>query len=96
MSQPKAFTPYLIELGNINLTMSKLIEKKRDSFTLLTQHGRIPRSLRLKCKLSTNPEYSTHPIFIRLKEDLHIAVQDFITTGTKIMTEWAETNISLL
>jgi hypothetical protein len=96
MSQPKAFTPYLTELGNINLTMSKLIEKKKDSFKSLTLHGKIPRSLRLKCELSTNQEYSTHPTFVRLKEDLHSAVQEFIATGTKIMIDWAETNINLL
>ena len=41
-------------------------------------------------------DYSLHPRFIQLKEDLRNAVQDFIATGTKIMTEWADVNISLL
>jgi hypothetical protein len=95
-SQPKVLTPYLIELGNITLTHSKQIERKRDSFTLLANNKKIPRSLRIKCELSTSHLYIKDPIYIQLKEELQNAVSDFIMKGTKIMTEWAKHNIELL
>jgi hypothetical protein len=96
MSQPEILAPYIIELGNINLIHSKTINKKKHSYQQLTTHNKIPRSLRIKCELTTSPSYSSNPTFIRIKEDLQIATNDYIKTGTKLMTEWAEENINLL
>jgi hypothetical protein len=96
MSQPEILAPHIIELGNINLIHSKTINKKKHSYQQLTAHNKIPRSLRIKCELTTSPSYSSNPKFIRIKEDLQVATNDYIKTGTKLMTEWAEENINLL
>jgi hypothetical protein len=96
MLQPEAFTPHLKELGNTNLTLSKTINMKKDSLLSLTLHKKIPRSLRIKCELSTSPDYTSKHNFLRLKEDLQNMVHEFINNGTKIMIEWAECNIHLL
>jgi hypothetical protein len=96
ISQPEAFTPHLKELGQTILSLSKLIHSKKESLLSLTQHKKIPRSLRIKCELSTSPDYALNPDFLRLKEELQNTVHEFITNGTKIMIEWAEHNIKLL
>lgn len=36
MSQPEVLGPYISELGNTNLIPSRIINKKKDSFTKLT------------------------------------------------------------
>jgi hypothetical protein len=95
-SQPKVLAPYIIELGNISLTHSKQIERKRDSFTLLTNNKKIPRSLRIKCELATSPLYTKDPIYISLRDELRNTVSEFIHKGTRIMTEWSKHNIELL
>jgi hypothetical protein len=96
MSQHEVFTPYFIELGNISLTLSKLIERKKDNYSLLKNNKKIPRSLRIKCELTASPAYSTNPNFLQLKEQLQDTVADFIEKGTEIITNWTATNISLL
>jgi hypothetical protein len=96
MSQPEILAPHISELGNINLTHPKIIHKKKDSYQQLTTHNKIPRSLRIKCELTTSPSYSSNPKFIQIKENLQIATNDYIKTGIKLMMEWAEENIILL
>jgi hypothetical protein len=61
MSQPEVLAPYIIELGTNNLTHSRIINKKKESLTQLTSNNKIPRSLRIKCELTTSPSYSSHP-----------------------------------
>jgi len=95
-SQHEAFTQHIKDLGEANLAISKVIEKKTDSYTLLTEHKKTPRSLRIKCTLSTTPEFETDDEFILLKKELDDSVADFIDTGTNIMTKWALRNITLL
>jgi hypothetical protein len=96
MPQPEAFTPHLKELRHTNLTHSKVINMKKDSLVSLTLHKKIPRSLRIKCKPSTTPDYASNQNFLWLKEELQSTVHEFITYRTKIMIEWAEYNIHLL
>jgi hypothetical protein len=96
MSQQEVFHRHFFELGNINLTLSKIIEKKRDNYSLLKNNQKIPRSLRIKCELIAPPAYSTNNIFLQLKEKLQDTVSEFIEKGTEIMTEWAVTHIDLL
>ena len=69
-SQHEAFTQHIKDLSEISLTATKVIEKKNDSFLLLTDKKKTPRSLRIKCTLSTSPEFSTDNEFIQLKEEL--------------------------
>jgi len=95
-SQHEAYTQHIKDLGEANLTISKVIEKKIDSYTLLTEHKKTPRSLRIKCTLSTTPEFETDDEFILLKKELDDSVANFIDTGTDIMTKWALNNITLL
>jgi hypothetical protein len=64
MSQPEILAPHIAELGNINLTHSKIISKKKHSYQQLTTHNKIPRSLRIKCELTTSPSYTSNPKFI--------------------------------
>jgi len=96
MSQPEALAPYIIELGTNNLTHSRIINKKKESFTQLASNNKTPRSLRIKCELTTSPSYSSHPSFLQIKERLHNATNDYIKTGTMLMAEWAHIHISLL
>jgi hypothetical protein len=96
MSQPEAFTPYIIDMGKTNLTHPKVINKKKESLTQLSIGNKIPRSLRLKCELTTSPNYSSNAKFLRIKESLQNATDSYIKTGIALMKEWAEENILLL
>jgi hypothetical protein len=96
MSQHEALTNLIKNLITTNLTLTKMLEEKKKSSQLLHDHKKIPRSLRIKCELTTSPSYSSHPVFLKLKDDLKQEVSTFITNGTKILAEWAETYIQLL
>jgi len=96
MLQHEVFNPHFIELGNISLTLSKDISKKKENYSLLKDHKKIPRSLRVKVELTTSPNFSADTKFLHLKSTLKIIVTDFIKQGTDVMTEWAQRNIYLL
>jgi hypothetical protein len=96
LSQHEVLTEPIMELGTINLTLTKMIEKKNNSFQLLQHKNKIPRSLHIKCELTTSPSYITNPSFIKLKEELRQNVTTFINNGTKILVEWAKVHIKLL
>jgi hypothetical protein len=96
LSQHEAFTQPIQDLGLINLTLTKLITKKKESFSNLKDKNIIPKSLRIKCELSTSPAFENNPDFLQLKEELQDEVSNFIQKGTAIMTKWAAVNIQLL
>lgn len=96
MSQHEALTISIKNLISTNLTLTKLLEKKKESSLSLKNDKKIPRSLRIKCELTTSPSYSAHPSFLKLKEDLKQEVSTFISKGTKILTDWADIYIELL
>jgi len=96
MSQHEVFEQHIKDLGNIYLTLTRIIEKKKESFNLLKINKKIPRSLRIKCELTTSPSYANHHSFIQLKEELQNEVSTFIENSSRIMELWAETNIQLL
>jgi hypothetical protein len=96
LSQHEVFINLIKDLGEINLTFTKLIKKKKDSFAQLQNHKKIPRSLCIKCELTTSPSYTSHSRFLHLKEKLQDTVSEFIEQGTSIMTEWSKVNIQLL
>jgi hypothetical protein len=56
----------------------------------------IPKSLRLKCELSTSPAFENNPNFLQLKEELQDEVSSFIQKGTAKMIKWSVVNIQLL
>ncbi len=68
---------------------------KRSSNKLLKE-GNIPRSLRIKCDLTTSPDFENDPNYLILKQKLQDAVALFTTTGLEIMKEWSKININLL
>jgi hypothetical protein len=76
--------------------LTKILEKKKESTRLLYEHKKIPRSLCIKCELTTSPSYSSNTVFLKLKDDLKKEVSTFIAQGTKILAEWADTYIQLL
>ena len=96
MSQHEDLTQPIIDLGTINLNLTKILEKKKESTFNLQNDNKIPRSLRIKCELTSSPSYSQHPDFLKLKDALQLEVNNFITNGTKIMIDWAKINIKLL
>ena len=96
MSQHEVFTPHFIELGNISLAQSKTIKKKKESYNLLKENKKIPRSLRVKCELTTSPSFSSDIDFIEARDALKDIVSDFIKKGTEVMIRWAYKNIQLL
>jgi hypothetical protein len=96
LSQHEAFTEPIKELGHINLILTKIIEQKKASFNLLKNHNKIPRSLRIKCELTTSESYTDNEDFLLAKEELQNIVADFTKKGTKVITDWAEKNIKLL
>ncbi len=69
MSQHEAFSTLIKDLGNITLTLSKIIEKKKESYNLLKNDKKIPRSLRIKCELTTSSYYENDPDFLNLKDN---------------------------
>jgi hypothetical protein len=81
---------------NICLSLTKLIEKKKDSLYQLQSNNKIPRSLRLKCDLTASPAYSEDTVFLELKEELQNETNSYINKGTRIMAAWAERNLQLL
>jgi hypothetical protein len=91
-----ALAPHIQELGNICLHFTSLIEKKKESSQKLLQDNRIPRSLQVKCELSTSPDYENNPDFIKLKQTLKNIVSNFTTQGLEVMKEWSFINIKLL
>jgi hypothetical protein len=96
LSQHVVFSNLIKDMGDTGLTFTKLINKKKESFSQLKNNKKIPRSLRIKCKLTASPPYTSHKKFQLLKEQLQDAVAEFTSKGTVIMTEWSETNIHLL
>jgi hypothetical protein len=96
LSQHETLVNPIKDLINTNLTLTKILEKKKESSRLLYEHKKIPRSLRIKCELTTSPSYSSNPVFLKLKDDLKNEVSTFITQGTKILAEWSDTYIKLL
>jgi hypothetical protein len=46
--QPDVFKTRICDLGNIHLTLTKTIEKKKENLNLLVNNKKIPRSLRIK------------------------------------------------
>lgn len=96
MLQHESFTQSILDLGDINLTLTSTIEKKVDSFHQLKFNNKIPRSLQIKCKLTASPPYSSNFQFIKLKKAMDDALASFIKKGTEIMTDWIQVNINLL
>jgi len=96
MSQHEAFSTLIKDLGNITLILSKIIEKKQESYNSLKNDKKIPRSLRIKCELTTSPYYEEDKDFLDLKGKLKEKVQTFMKEGTEIITEWAHINIQKL
>jgi len=96
MSQHEAFSVNIKELGEITISSTSAIDSKVNSYKQLKFHNKIPRSLRIKCKLTTSPDFSNDEIFLSLKEELDNIVSTFTSNGTKVMTNWAERNIKLL
>jgi hypothetical protein len=64
--------------------------------SILIDEEKIPRSLRIKCDLTTSPSYENNPNFILLKKELQDAVSLFTETGLEIMKKWSIINIHLL
>jgi hypothetical protein len=79
-----------------NLTFSKLIERKKDSYNVLKNENKIPHSLHIKCELKTSPDYASNADFLQLKEDMQNEVTAFIQKGTRIMTQWANIQLKLI
>jgi len=96
MSQHKVFADWIKELGHISLSLSKIIEKKKESVNELKKDKKIPRSLRIKCELTSSPDFANDEGFLQLREELQDTVTEFIKKGTGIMIGWAERNLELL
>jgi hypothetical protein len=96
MSQHTALENHIKDLGATCLKFTTMIEQKKESASKLTTDKRIPRSLRIKCELTTSPSYEDNPDYIILKRELQEAVNTFINTGLTVMKKWSRINIKLL
>jgi hypothetical protein len=96
ISQQDALEKHIIELGQLCLHFTKMINKKKESSVKLIQEDRIPRSLHIKCELTTSPSYEDNPIFLECKQELQESVSNFIKQGLSIMKKWSIHNIKLL
>jgi hypothetical protein len=67
LSQHNALSQHIIELGNICLNFTNILDKKKNSSNKLIEEEIIPRSQCIKCKLTTSPGYENNPNFIILK-----------------------------
>jgi hypothetical protein len=96
LSQHEAFLQSIKNLGLSNLNMTKILNNKKKSLQLIQKEKKIPRSLRIKCELTTSPSYTNNPVFIKLKTELQQKVSNFISDGSRIVTEWANMHVQLL
>jgi hypothetical protein len=96
LSQHTALENKIKELGNTCLNFTTIIEKKKESASKIINETRTPRSLQIKCELTTSPSYETDHEFIELKKDLATVVTDFQSKGLAIMKKWSLRNIKLL
>jgi hypothetical protein len=96
LSQHKAFEHHIKDLGTLYLSVTKNLDKKLNSLQHLKNQDKIPRSLRIKCELTTSPDFANDPEFLDIKNKLQQEVKKFIQNGTTLMTTWAERNIKLL
>jgi hypothetical protein len=96
MLQHEVFTQHIIDLSNTSLTLTKTIEKKRNSYNQLKENKNVPKSLRIKVELTTSPSYASNQNFLNLKEKLQLEVSNFIEKSTEIMTDWALIYLKLL
>jgi hypothetical protein len=96
LSQHTALENHIKDLGSTCLNFTSVIEQKKESAHKLNTNKRFPRSLRIKCELSTSPSYKNNPDFIILKRELQEALDVFTSTGMNIMKKWFLVNIKLL
>ncbi len=96
MSQHEVLTQPIKDLGTINLNLTKILEKKKESLHTLQNDDKIPRSLRFKCELTSSPSYTNHPDFLKLKDEFQQELNTFIKNGARIMSKWASINVKLL
>jgi hypothetical protein len=96
LSQHESFTQHIKDLGHHSISLTKIIEKKKDSLLQLVKNKKIPRSLQIKCELTTSAAYIDDPDFLALKADLQHEISTFIQKGSKIMATWTEKNIEKL
>jgi hypothetical protein len=96
LSQHTALENHIKELGFTCLNFTTVIEQKKESANKLHTDKRIPRSLRIKCELSTSPSYENNSDFITLKKELQDAVNTFTNKGLNVMKKWSLININLL
>jgi hypothetical protein len=96
MSQHSALTKDILELGQIYLNFTNIIQKKKESSNKIVNDHHIPRSLRIKCELITSPSYENTSIYQELKQELQECVNRFTTESLTIMKTWYVANIQLL
>jgi hypothetical protein len=96
MLQHEAFLYNIKELGDTTISLTSAIDNKINSYNQLKFHNKTPRSLCIKCKLTTSPDFTSDHIFLSLRENLDNSVANFIAEGTKIMTDWMQQKIKLL
>jgi len=95
LSQQEALAQNIKDLGTINLTLTKAIEKRKRASNSSNNTKKIPRSLRIKCELSTSPDFADDPDFLHMKDELRQVITTCIEKGTNIMTKWAAKNLTL-
>jgi len=95
-SQHIALKAHIIDLGILSLNLTNTIVKKKESSLKLKLEDRIPRSLRIKCELTTSPEFEDNPKYLSLKKNLQNIISNCITQGLEVMKEWSTVNIDLL
>jgi hypothetical protein len=96
MSQHSALTKDILELGQIYLNFTNIIQKKKESSNKIVNDHHIPRSFRIKCELITSPSYENTSIYQELKQELQECVNRFTTESLTIMKTWSIANIQLL
>jgi len=65
MLQHEVFAQHIIDLSNTSLTLTKTIEKKRNSYNQLKENKKVPKSLPIKVELTTSPSYISNQNFLK-------------------------------
>jgi hypothetical protein len=94
--QHEALTQYIKDLGSINLTQTKSLEKRKTASNFLTIIKRYPEAYELNVNWQPPPNFANDTDFLQLKDELHQVIDNCIKKGTTIITNWAEKNIKLL
>jgi hypothetical protein len=94
-SQHNAYASLITELGIKTLDLTTMLENKKRMYHKM-KDGFLPRSIRIKCQLTTSEDYRQDETFLQLQklQDQHVA--EFHENALDVFTKWHDRLINLI